>query len=101
MGLLSKLFGFDGDKEKAVDALNRGAAIIDVRTKAEFASAHVFGALNIPLEELPDNMELIKELNKEIVVCCASGNRSSSAVFLIGKFTDANVYDAGAWTNLK
>lgn len=59
--------------------------ILDVRTDAEFASGHVDGAINVPLGLITHMFNAIApDKNREIVVYCASGARSSQAMrFLI------------------
>ncbi|MER5184876.1 rhodanese-like domain-containing protein [Streptomyces sp. NPDC002896] len=55
--------------------------VIDVRTPGEFASGHLPGALNIPLDQLSRALPAIKEAAEggEILVVCASGARSENA----------------------
>jgi rhodanese-related sulfurtransferase len=53
--------------------------IIDVRSPAEFASGHVMGSINIPLQEVPDRIEEIRSIAQPLILCCASGNRSGQA----------------------
>jgi phage shock protein E len=54
------------------------ATVVDVRTPGEFMGGHVAGSINIPLQEIPDRLEEIKNM-KNIILCCASGNRSGQA----------------------
>ncbi len=55
-------------------------AVIDVRSKQEFESGHVPGAVNIPLPDLKARMaELEPYREKEVALICAVGGRSSSA----------------------
>lgn len=55
--------------------------ILDVRTKGEFEAGHIAKAKNIPVQQLPSRInELEKFKNKPILVHCASGGRSPSAV---------------------
>ncbi len=49
--------------------------ILDVRQREEFEEWSIKNALNIPLNELPDNLNAIPK-DKKILVICASGNRS-------------------------
>ncbi len=51
------------------------AVLVDVRTPAEFADGHAQGAINIPLNELPQRS---RELERYADTCmiCASGSRS-------------------------
>ena len=51
--------------------------VIDVRTRAEFDSGHVPGAVHIPHTELPGRLrELGAGSEREIVIYCEQGNRS-------------------------
>lgn len=60
--------------------------ILDVRSDGEYASGHVPGARNIPVDQLSDHLsELRRHDNAEIVVYCESGRRASRAAdILIG-----------------
>lgn len=64
----------------------KSALFLDVRTSGEWASGHVQGAVHIPLQELSSrHAELDNYKNKDIIVYCHSGNRSSSATQLLVK----------------
>ena len=56
--------------------------IVDVRTRREFESGHIDGAINIPLGELPDRT---RELSGggTIITVCESGYRSSLAASVL------------------
>ena len=55
--------------------------VLDVRREDEFTTAHVVGAVNIPVHEL---LERVAELDEaDIWVHCASGYRASVAASLI------------------
>ena len=47
--------------------------VVDVRSREEYASGHVVDSLNIPLNELPANIDKLKAIDGDIVLCCASG----------------------------
>lgn len=49
--------------------------ILDVRTTEEYNISHIEGAINIPLDELRENIEKLDK-SKEIIVHCHSGLRS-------------------------
>ncbi len=51
----------------------KDALIVDVRESWEFASGHLPGAVNIPLGEV---VERIEELREPLVLVCATGARS-------------------------
>ncbi|MET9433661.1 rhodanese-like domain-containing protein [Streptomyces sp. NPDC006551] len=55
--------------------------VVDVRTPAEYASGHLPGALNIPLDELGRAVPALQEAagRGELIMVCQSGGRSASA----------------------
>lgn len=73
------------------------STIIDVRSRGEFSMGNVEGSVNIPLNEIPDNVEDIKNMKRPIVLCCASGNRSGQALnYLLSRDVD-DCYNGGMW----
>ena len=73
--------------------------LVDVRTPAEFAQGHIEGAVNIPLDALPNRLSELPQ-DQPIVVYCQSGNRSSSASQLLSRSGYTDLYDLGgiiAW----
>lgn len=60
--------------------------VIDVREAREFASGHVPGATNIPLEHLQQRFAAMKiPKDRTIVTVCDKGGRSSHAVVILEK----------------
>lgn len=78
--------------------MQRGAAIIDVRTKGEFNSGHLKGSVNIPLNVLESNLKKIDK-SKPVITCCASGMRSASAKSIL-KAKGYDVVNGGSWDGL-
>jgi rhodanese-related sulfurtransferase len=76
-----------------------GAAVIDVRSPAEFARGHRVGSLNVPLSELA-NAPLTVDANRWVIVCCASGTRSAIAKGILRKRGFAKVINGGSWMNV-
>ena len=78
--------------------------IIDVRTTSEFMGGNVAGSINIPLQEIQERMDELKNLKKPLVLCCASGNRSGQATQFLsqqgieccngGSWLDVNYYQS-------
>lgn len=69
-------------QKRLMDRLQSGKAplLVDVRTPGEFQSGHVPGAINIPLQELPDRMnELSPYRDTELVLYCETGIRAGHA----------------------
>lgn len=60
-----------------------GALLVDVRSPEEFASGHLPGAVNIPVEELPKRLEELGSPEEPLVIYCRSGMRSSRAERLL------------------
>ncbi len=79
--------------------VQNGAIIIDVRSKAEFQSGHIKGAINMPLQTLSQNLSKIKK-DKPIITCCASGMRSASAKGILKSNGFDEVYNGGGWMSL-
>lgn len=54
--------------------------VIDVRTPAEFESAHIAGAYNVPLDLLREHREeIVQHLDEDVVLVCRSGQRATQA----------------------
>ncbi len=94
-----KLFGIGPDTNYK-ELMEKGATILDVRTKAEFQSGHIRGAVNIPLNNLQSQ---IKKLNKHnpIITCCASGMRSAQAKSILKSAGFVEVHNGGGWSSLQ
>ena len=97
MGLLDFLFGNKNNKIK--DFQNKGAIIIDVRTTKEYNQGAITGSKNIPLQSIKSKIEDIKNLNKPVITCCASGMRSGSAASIL-KNNGIEVINGGGWMSL-
>ncbi|AKN74530.1 transporter [Streptomyces sp. PBH53] len=61
--------------------------VIDVRTRGEYASGHLPGALNIPLDQVRRALPEIRHAARrgEVLLVCASGARSESARTLLAE----------------
>ena len=79
--------------------------LLDVRTAGENRSGHIDGSLNLPLHELNRRLpELEQYRDREIVVYCASGNRSVNAAHFLQQkgFKVVNLRGGmSAWRALK
>lgn len=55
--------------------------LIDVRSPAEFEAGHIPGAVNVPLDRLPDQLDDLCPLLRDcdIVLVCRSGQRAGRA----------------------
>ena len=54
--------------------------IIDVRSAGEFATGHVRGSVNIPLDRFAEDIvSRVPDKGTPVILCCASGGRSGMA----------------------
>ena len=97
---IKKLFGF-GPSVNYADLVKQGAIILDVRSKGEYSGGHINGSINISVDTLSSNLSKLKDKNKTIITCCASGMRSASAKSILKSNGYTNVYNGGGWSNLK
>lgn len=88
-----------GGSEDLAALIKDGAQVVDVRSRDEFASGHLRGSMNIPLRELNRNLGRLKK-DKAVIVCCASGMRSSSAKSVLESH-GYTVHNAGGWRSLE
>ncbi|MBK8727397.1 MAG: rhodanese-like domain-containing protein [Holophagaceae bacterium] len=88
------------DSLAGLDSLaNRNPQRVDVRTHAEFTRGHGPNTLNIPLDQL---LERLQELDRArpILLCCATGSRSSAAAALLRQ-KGFEAVNGGSWQRLK
>ena len=94
------LFGLFGNKGKKIkDFTDRGAIILDVRSKAEYDGGAIPGSKHIPLQQVAGKINEIKKWNKPVITCCASGMRSGSASAIL-KSNGVESMNGGGWTSL-
>ncbi|MBL7942535.1 MAG: rhodanese-like domain-containing protein [Flavobacteriales bacterium] len=86
-------------KKMTQEMIKQGAIVIDVRSREEFRAGHAKGAVNIPLQELSGKIKSYGK-NDALVLCCASGMRSASAVAALKAQGYTNVHNAGSWMNI-
>jgi rhodanese-related sulfurtransferase len=95
--MLRTLFGM-GPKVDLKEVLTKGATILDVRSTGEYASGHIKGSLNIPLDQLEQKLGKLPK-DKAIITCCLSGARSGRAVDIL-KSKGMEAYNGGGWSSL-
>lgn len=77
---------------------NQGT-IVDVRTQGEFMGGNVVGSINIPLQEIQQRIDELKDLKQPLVLCCASGNRSGQATQFLSQM-GMECYNGGSWMDV-
>lgn len=96
---LKKIFG-SGSSVDYAKMVAEGAIILDVRSRGEYASGHINGSINIPVDELANQLNKLKDKNKTIITCCASGMRSGSAKNILESKGYTSIYNGGGWFGL-
>ncbi len=75
--------------------------LIDVRTKNEYDSFHIQGAINFDIMKMMEGVFPDVDKNEEVGLYCESGNRSMMAKSMMDKVGFKNVIDKGSIDNLK
>lgn len=97
---IKNLFGI-GPAVDYSKLVKEGALILDVRSKSEFSGGHIKGSLNVPVDQLSSYLHKLKDKNKTIITCCASGMRSASAKSILESNGFEKVYNGGGWFSLQ
>jgi len=100
LNTLKKIFGI-GPGVNYAELISQGAIIIDVRSKGEYRSGHIKGSVNIDVSTLRNNLNQLKDKNKPIITCCASGMRSASAKSILAANGYTQVHNGGGWNSLQ
>ncbi|EJL73706.1 rhodanese-like domain-containing protein [Chryseobacterium populi] len=74
------------------------ATLIDVRIPEQYAEGTAKNAINIPLAEIPNNIEALK--GKKVVVFCNKGIQADQALEILKK-NGVEAYDGTSWKNVK
>ena len=95
-GLSSMMANRPIEKKVESKAVSNEPLVVDVRTVQEFNGGAFPGAKNIPLDDLMHRQhEFGSDKNREIVVYCASGGRSSYAQRMLMQLGYTNVTNGG------
>lgn len=82
--------------------INNQATLVDVRTVDEYNENHIEGAVNLPVDEIDNNLDsVINNKDSYIIVYCKSGVRSHEAYEKLVGLGYKNVYDLGSIDNWK
>lgn len=89
-----------GEKDMVKQWIQNGAVVVDVRTQSEFAEGHYSGAMNIPVDVLPSQMNRLKDKGAKIIVYCRSGARSERAKQILQASGYSSVLNAGGFSDM-
>jgi rhodanese-related sulfurtransferase len=92
----------DAVAARSLIAANPDVLVVDVRTPAEFASAHIGGAINLPLDQVDAHLRrIVTDAGGRLLLICQSGNRAERARTALNKagLADVVVLNGGmnAW----
>jgi len=73
------------DYNKANELVSKGAIWLDVRTQSEHKTNHIKGSIHIPLILLRMKANVELDEDKQYVIYCDTGRRSSAASFLLNE----------------
>ena len=85
-------------QEEAVEMMGEetGYLIVDVRRPDEFAEGHIPDAINVPNEEITDEMpEALPDKDQMLFIYCRTGRRSKEAAEKLVNMGYTNVYEFG------
>lgn len=87
------------DNSKMENLIEEGAFLVDVRSPGEFAEGHAKGSVNIPVDQIQNQIAKFKD-KKHVVVFCRSGMRSSQAKSTLERNGFNNVTNGGNWLSV-
>ena len=72
-------YRIDSNEANAMlDSEPGNTVVVDVRRDDEWVTGHVSGAIHIPIDDLPGNMDQVPQ-DKKVLFICAAGVRSGLA----------------------
>ncbi len=84
--------------EQAIQAVAQGAVWLDVRHPPEYRYDKLPGAMNVPLNDIRNAIDVLDRKQKYITYC-QSGRRSAAAAFILAQAGyDAQVLEGGLWS---
>ena len=90
------------DEAKALMKETEGYILLDVRTKEEYESGYIPGAINIPLSDINENVvSSLPDKSQMILVYCRSGNRSRQASDKLSRLGYTNIIEIGGINSWK
>ncbi|PIE53414.1 sulfurtransferase [Candidatus Fermentibacteria bacterium] len=87
----------DITRSEMISMVQKGGKLIDVRSAGEYRAGHLSGAVNVPVDSLPDGISSLGLSSDTVIILyCASGMRSASAKQILKRAGYTNVLNGGA-----
>ena len=98
MALLKEPLLHKSSYEHATQAVRQGAIWLDVRYPPEFRHDRLSGAMNVPLSEIRNAINVL-DRGRKYIAYCQSGQRSAAAAFILAQAGyDVEVLEGGLWS---
>jgi rhodanese-related sulfurtransferase len=75
--------------DELAERLSAGAFLVDVRQPDEYLSGHVYGAVLVPLSEVPDHVDELPADGPVLIICRSGARSHAAAEYLIGRGREA------------
>ena len=86
---------------RSLRAAETEVCLVDVRTGAEYGTAHIADSVHLPIAQLTERAEEVAAVDRRMVLVCQSGARARTAAGALRRHgkTDVHVLDGGivAW----
>lgn len=89
------------EKALEISKSNQKHIIIDVRTTAEYKTSHIKNAINIPIENIENEIKHLADKKDLILVYCKTGMRSNMAATKLTEMGYENTTDIGGIVSWK
>lgn len=78
-----------------------GGQLIDVRSRAEYDSGHIKGAVNLDVQAIQAGSMPSVDKSQKVYVYCRSGSRSSQAAAILKNAGYQNIVDLGGMSKVQ
>ena len=100
------LYKADINSQRAYNMQQKGALLVDIRTKREFADSHAKGSINIPLFYAKNGQRVVNQqfiiqmrelmqnkLEQNLILICRSGSRTKLGANVLAQNGFTNVFN--------
>lgn len=88
------------DLHEHLPAASQKVVYVDVRSRDEFAAGSAPGAVNIPVDEIVNRSDELREANR-IILFCRSGTRATQAKAMLERVGFTNIENGGGVENVR